>query len=670
MANFKLQSEFTPNEDQSQAIDKICNWIKKGEKFSTLLGATGTGKTFTVANIINKINKPTLVISHNKTLAAQLAQEFQSFFPDNAVHYFVSYYDYYQPESYLPTSDTYIAKETQINEEIDRLRYEATTSLLTRKDVIIVASVSCIYGLGEPKELFDKFLDVDISQKMSIKELSEQLVSIQYERNDIELNRCNFRVSGDVMEIYPVNYKERLIKIEFFGREIEKISIIDKLTRKTIEVVKSVTIPPATHYVTDKIKLEPIIKEIEKDLEERIKFFKDNDKPLEAERIEQRVKYDLEMIRETGFCNGIENYSRYLDRRKPGERPYTLIDYFGDDFLMIMDESHITLPQIRAMYNGDYARKKNLVDFGFRLPAAFDNRPLKKEEFDKKIKQIVFMSATPGEEEYKTSKKNIAEQIIRPTGLLDPIIEVKPTENQVEDIAREIQERTKIHERTLVTTLTKKTAEDLADYLLDLGIKTTYLHSEVKTAERLEILKKLRQGKYDCLIGVNLLREGLDLPEVSLIGIIDADKEGFLRSRTSLIQIIGRAARHVNGKVIMYADKITDSMNIAISETNRRRRLQEEYNKKHNITPKSIKKEIKEDIFIGKKAEEDLNEYDIDIKTIRKSDISYILSQLNTEMEEAAANLDFEKAAYLRDKIEELEFKSNSKNKNKRSLFQ
>lgn len=666
MANFNLQSKFTPNEDQSQAIDKICNWIKEGKKYSTLLGATGTGKTFTVANIINKINKPTLVISHNKTLAAQLAQEFQSFFPDNAVHYFVSYYDYYQPESYLPTSDTYIAKETQINEEIDRLRYEATTSLLTRKDVIIVASVSCIYGLGEPKEVFEKFLNIETNQKISIKELSEKLVTIQYERNDIELERGNFRISGDVMEIQPANYKDKIVKIEFFGKSIDRISIIDKINRKTLEIIKSVTIPPATHYVTTKEELGPVIQEIEKDLEERIKYFKDNNKPLEAERIEQRVRYDLEMIKETGFCNGIENYSRYIDHRKPGERPYTLLDYFGDDFLMIMDESHITLPQIRAMYNGDYARKKNLIDFGFRLPAAFDNRPLKKEEFDQKIKQMVFMSATPGEEEYKTSKKNIAEQIIRPTGLLDPIIEVKPTESQVEDIAKEIQERAKYHERTLVTTLTKKTAEDLADYLLDLGIKTTYLHSEIKTAERLEILKKLRQGKYDCLIGVNLLREGLDLPEVSLIGIIDADKEGFLRSKTSLIQIIGRAARHVNGKVIMYADKMTDSMDYAISETNRRRKMQEEYNKKHNIIPKSIHKEIKEDLFIGKKIESDFN--DLDIKSINKSDIKYSISQLNAEMEEAAANLDFEKAAYLRDKIEELENLSNSKKKNKRTV--
>jgi len=530
MNKFNLQSKFSPNEDQAQAIDKLYNWIEKGEKYTTLLGATGTGKTFTVANIINKVNKPTLVISHNKTLAAQLAQEFQSFFPDNAVHYFVSYYDYYQPESYLPTSDTYIAKETQINEEIDRLRYEATTSLLTRKDVIIVASVSCIYGLGKPEELLKQFITINKGEDVSIKEISSKLVSIQYERNDIELTRGTFRISGDVLEVFPANSKENIIKIEFFGNEVEKISVITKLTRKTLEVLETFSIPPATHHVTDRSKMEPIIRQIEQDLELQLEYFRKNDKPLEAERIEQRVRYDIEMMRETGFCSGIENYSRYIDGRQPGTMPYTLIDFFGDDFLMVMDESHITLPQIRAMYNGDYARKKNLIDFGFRLPAAFDNRPLKKEEFDKKIPQMVFMSATPGPEELEKcfdsskTKRKIAEQIIRPTGLLDPIIEIRPTNTQVEDIAKEIAKATLKNERTLVTTLTKKTAEDLADYLLDLGIKTTYLHSEIKTMERLDILKKLRQGKYDCLIGVNLLREGLDLPEVSLIGIIDADK--------------------------------------------------------------------------------------------------------------------------------------------------
>lgn len=656
MNSFNLQSKFSPNEDQSQAIDKIYNWLQKGEKFSTLLGATGTGKTFTVANIINKVNKPTLVISHNKTLAAQLAQEFQSFFPDNAVHYFVSYYDYYQPESYLPTSDTYIAKETQINEEIDRLRYEATTSLLTRKDVIIVASVSCIYGLGKPDEVLNSFIKIEKNKKTSIKEIANKLVAIQYNRNDIELTRGFFRISGDVLEVFPANSKDYLIKIEFFGNKIEKISIINKTTRKILEILETISIPPATHYVTEKTKMDPIIKQIEKDLESQLEYFNKNEKPLEAERIEQRVRYDLEMMKETGFCNGIENYSRYIDGRQPGEMPYTLIDYFGKDFLMIMDESHITLPQIRAMYNGDYARKKNLIDFGFRLPAAFDNRPLKKEEFDKKIKQMVFMSATPGPEEYEISKDNFAEQIIRPTGLLDPVIEIRSTDTQVEDIAKEIQKRAKNKERTLVTTLTKKTAEDLADYLLDLEIKTTYLHSEIKTMERLDILKKLRQGKYDCLIGVNLLREGLDLPEVSLIGIIDADKEGFLRSKTSLIQTIGRAARNQNGKVIMYANKITDSMNYAIKETNRRRKIQEKYNKKHNITPKTIIKDIKDDILPYTELEDPTKDTGgINPKKLNKADIKYMIEQLNKEMEEYAASLAFEKAAELRDKIEELE---------------
>ncbi len=670
MNKFDLQSKFSPNEDQSQAIDKIYNWLNQGEKFTTLLGATGTGKTFTVANLINKVNKPTLVISHNKTLAAQLAQEFQSFFPNNAVHYFVSYYDYYQPESYLPTSDTYIAKETQINEEIDRLRFEATTSLLTRKDVIIVASVSCIYGLGEPKELLSQFIIIDKSKKTNIKEIASKLISIQYERNDIDLTRGCFRISGDVLEIFPANSKENLIKIEFFGNEIEKISVINKLTRKTLETLNSISIPPATHHVTEKSKMEPIIKQIEHDLELQLEHFKKENKPLEAERIEQRVRYDIEMMRETGFCNGIENYSRYIDGREPGSAPYTLIDYFGDDFFMVMDESHITLPQIRAMYNGDYARKKNLIDFGFRLPAAFDNRPLKKEEFDKKIPQIVFMSATPGLEELedckktKTKEARIAEQIIRPTGLLDPIIEIRPTNIQVEDIAKEIQERTKNGERTLVTTLTKKTAEDLADYLLDLGVKTTYLHSEIKTMERLDILKKLRQGKYDCLIGVNLLREGLDLPEVSLIGIIDADKEGFLRSKTSLIQTIGRAARHQNGKVIMYADKITESMDYAIKETNRRRKIQEEYNKKHGITPKTIIKEIKDDLMsYGEIVDPTIESGGINMKKLNKADIKYMIEQLNKEMEEYASSLAFEKAAELRDKIEELEDQIKNKKK-------
>ena len=662
--DFKLASKFTPNPDQQNAIDHILNWLDKKNKYMTLLGATGTGKTFTAANVIAKMNKPTLVISHNKTLAAQLANEFKYFFPENAVHYFVSYYDYYQPESYIPTSDTYIAKETQINEEIDRLRFEATTSLLTRKDTIIVASVSCIYGLGEPQELWSRFINIKTGEKLGIKDIAIKLVEIQYDRNDMNLIRGTFRISGDIMEIFPSNSKEEIIKMQFLGKNIEKITRVNNLTRETLEILQDISIPPAVHFVTDKTKLESILKQIEEDLEKQIKHFKDDNKPLEAERIEQRVRYDLEMMRATGYCNGVENYSRYLDGRKPGESPYTLIDYFGDDFLTIVDESHMTLPQIRSMYAGDYSRKKNLIDFGFRLPSAFDNRPLRKEEFERKIQQTLFMSATPSDEEIEKSKKLVVEQIIRPTGLLDPIVEVRPIENQVEDLAKEIQANTKRGFRTLVTTLTKKTAEDLADYLIDLGIKANYLHSEIKTMERLEILKKLRQGTYDCLIGVNLLREGLDLPEVSLIGIIDADKEGFLRSKTSLVQTIGRAARHSEGKIIMYADKMTDSMKYAISETKRRRKIQEEYNTKHGITPTTIIKEIRDSFVPGYFQNNDKIEIN-KIEKYKKEDLKYIISELTKQMEDYAAALEFEKAIDIREKIDELENQMKHKN-NKR----
>ena len=652
--DFKLSSKFTPSEDQQNAINKIMTWLGEKKNNITLLGATGTGKTFTIANVIGKINKPTLVISHNKTLAAQLANEFKSFFPDNAVHYFVSYYDYYQPESYLPTSDTYIAKETQINEEIDRLRFEATTSLLTRKDTIIVASVSCIYGLGEPQELLNRFITIKSGENLSIKKTAFKLIEIQYDRNDTNLIRGTFRISGDVMEIFPANSKEEIIKIEFLGKNIEKITRVNNLTRKTLEILQEISIPPAVHFVTDKTKLEVITKQIEADLEKQVKHFNDNNKPLEAERIEQRVRYDLEMIRETGYCNGIENYSSYLDGRNPGDSPYTLIDYFGKDFLTIIDESHITLPQIRAMYAGDYSRKKNLVDFGFRLPSAFDNRPLRKKEFEKKIQQSVYMSATPGDEEGEKCKKTTVEQIIRPTGLLDPIIEIRPIENQVENLAKEIEINTKKGFRTLVTTLTKKTAEDLADYLIDMGIKANYLHSEIKTMERLEILKKLRQGTYDCLIGVNLLREGLDLPEVSLIGIIDADKEGFLRSKTSLVQTIGRAARNSEGKIIMYADKITDSMAYAIKETNRRRKIQEEYNKKNKITPTTIIKDISDSFVPGYFQNNDKIEIQ-NIEKYKKEDLKYIIQELEKQMEDYAVALEFEKAINLREEIDRLQ---------------
>ena len=662
--DFKLASKFTPNPDQQNAIDHILNWLDKKNKYITLLGATGTGKTFTAANVIAKMNKPTLVISHNKTLAAQLANEFKYFFPENAVHYFVSYYDYYQPESYIPTSDTYIAKETQINEEIDRLRFEATTSLLTRKDTIIVASVSCIYGLGEPQELWSRFINIKTGEKLGIKDIAIKLVEIQYDRNDTNLIRGTFRISGDIMEIFPSNSKEEIIKMQFLGKNIEKITRVNNLTRKTLEVLQDISVPPAVHFVTDRTKLESILKQIEEDLEKQIKHFKDDNKPLEAERIEQRVRYDLEMMRVTGYCNGVENYSRYLDGRKPGESPYTLIDYFGDDFLTIVDESHMTLPQIRSMYAGDYSRKKNLIDFGFRLPSAFDNRPLRKEEFERKIQQTLFMSATPSDEEIEKSKKLVVEQIIRPTGLLDPIVEVRPIENQVEDLAKEIQANTKRGFRTLVTTLTKKTAEDLADYLIDLGIKANYLHSEIKTMERLEILKKLRQGTYDCLIGVNLLREGLDLPEVSLIGIIDADKEGFLRSKTSLVQTIGRAARHSEGKIIMYADRMTDSMKYAISETKRRRKIQEEYNTKHGITPTTIIKEIRDSFVPGYFQNNDKIEIN-KIEKYKKEDLKYIINELTKQMEDYAAALEFEKAIDIREKIDELENQMKHKN-NKR----
>ncbi|NCC70033.1 excinuclease ABC subunit UvrB [bacterium] len=651
--DFKLVSKFKPNRDQENARDFITSKIKEGEKYSTLLGVTGSGKTFTASSVIEKIQKPTLVISHNKTLAAQLASEFKNFFPNNAVHYFVSYYDYYQPESYIPTSDTYINKETSINEEIDRLRFEATTSLLSRKDVIIVASVSCIYGLGKPEDIKNKFLKILKKDRISISEIALYLTEIQYERNDIELSRGKFRILGDIIEIHPANMKNLVYRIEFFGKNIEKISQIDLLNRNVLRSLNEISIPPASHYLTKNEEIGSIIKDIQQELKIQEEYFKKNEKLIEAQRIRERIFYDIEMIKETGYCNGIENYSRYLDGRKEGETPYTLIDYFGEDFLTIVDESHVTLPQIRGMYNGDRARKKNLIDYGFRLPSAYDNRPLKYDEFEGKMKQIVYMSATPSNEEIIKSGNNVVEQIIRPTGLLDPIIEVRKTENQIKDLVLEIQKNIKKNQRILVITLTKKQAEDLTDYLIDLNIKVNYIHSDVKTMDRVDILRDLRKGKYDVLVGVNLLREGLDLPEVSLIGILDADKEGFLRSKTSLIQIIGRAARNNEGKIIMYADKMTESLKYAISETERRRKIQEEYNKENNIIPTSITKDIEESEIPGRSKIEEKN-YKI-YKKISKKDLSYIREKLERTMLEDAKNMNFESASVLRDEILEID---------------
>jgi len=662
MSKFKLHSTFEPTGDQPQAIEKLCDGIEKGYRDQTLLGVTGSGKTFTMANIINKVQKPTLVIAHNKTLAAQLASEFRRFFPENAVHYFVSYYDYYQPEAYIPRSDTYIEKEATINDEIDRLRHAATYSLLTRKDVIICASVSCIYGLGEPEDYLKMFFGFDVGQKISREEAIRELVDRLYERNDIELSRGKFRVRGDILEIVPV-YSEEVYRIGFFGKEIESIERLDNITGESLEELDRVEVPPAKHFMTENKKLKEAFKNIRKELKERIQFFKKNDKLLEAERIERKTNYDLEMIEQIGYTNGIENYSRHLSLRPAGAPPSTLIDFFGDDFLLFIDESHMTVPQIGAMYNGDRARKDSLIEYGFRLPSARDNRPLKFEEFDKKRGQTVYVSATPAEYELNLSNPKgtppgqIVEQVIRPTGLLDPEIEVKPTENQVDDLIEQIRLKTEKKQRVLVTTLTKKLAERLSTYLAELGIKAAYLHSDVDTMERLDILRSLREGVYDVLIGINLLREGLDLPEVSLVAILDADKEGFLRSTPALVQTMGRAARHVEGKVIMYADTITKSMRKAIDETNRRRKIQEEYNIKNGITPTSITKVVPEDGdwresvetqgFASKKHEKDFC-------GIPKDEARKIIKTLEKKMDIAARNLQFEIAAELRDEIEEL----------------
>lgn len=647
---FVLNSKFKPTGDQPEAIEKISDSIKKGNKEIILKGVTGSGKTFTMANIIEKVQKPTLVIAHNKTLAYQLASEFKEFFPNNAVEFFVSYYDYYQPEAYVPQSDTYIEKDSSINDEIDKLRHSATMSLFERRDVIIVASVSCIYGLGDPIDYENLVVSLRPGMIKDRDEVIRKLVDIQYVRNDINFIRGTFRVRGDSLEIFPVSSSENSIRVEFFGDEIDKISEIDALTGNVIGTREHVAIYPASHFATSTEKIERAIGTISKELEERLLVLNQENKLVEAQRLEQRTKYDLEMLQEIGFCSGVENYSAHLSGRERGSRPYTLIDYFPDDFLIIVDESHVTVPQIGAMYEGDRSRKQNLVDYGFRLPSALDNRPLKFTEFESMVNQILYVSATPGKYE-KSHNLEEVEQIIRPTGLLDPLIEVRKTEGQIDDIIGEVNSVIKKGERVLITTLTKKMAENLTDYLKNVGIKTTYLHSDIDTIERMEIIRDLRVGKFDVLVGINLLREGLDLPEVSMVIIMDADKEGFLRSETSMIQTIGRAARNVNGRVIMYADRITKSMNVAIKETNRRREIQNKYNIEHNITPKSVKKDIREIIQATKVAEDN-----VDYKTedVEITDYESFIEDLKNEMLSAADSLDFERAASIRDEIKRL----------------
>ena len=697
---FQLQSKFKPTGDQPQAIKNLSNGIEKGFDAQTLLGVTGSGKTFSMANIIQNIQKPTLVISHNKTLAAQLASEFQEFFPKNAVHYFVSYYDYYQPEAYVPKSDTYIEKETQINEEIDRLRLASTQALLTRKDVLIVASVSCIYGLGKPENYQNLHIHLKKGETIKRNEVLRSLNELQYGRSDYEIKRGSYRVKGDVLEIQP-GYSEFAYRIDFFGDEIENLSAFDPITGDNVfdEDVKQgqIFIYPAKHFITDKSLLKQAMANIRDELRGQIQLFKKQNKLIEAQRIEERTGFDLEMIEQTGYCNGIENYSRHLDDRVAGEPPYTLLDYFPNDYLLFIDESHITVPQIGGMYNGDKARKQTLVDYGFRLPSALDNRPLNFPEFKKRSNQTIYVSATPKDYELNQSTDNtdsnsknenarlqkdnkekisplnilpkdisgrikysdkirVAEQLIRPTGLLDPLVEIRPTKHQIDDLLEEIKKRANDHQRVLVTTLTKKLAEELAEYLSEMKVKTHYLHSEIDTLERLDILRDLRLGTYDVVVGINLLREGLDLPEVSLVIILDADKEGFLRSETSLIQTMGRAARHSQGKVIMYADKVTGSMKRAISEASRRRSIQEAYNKQHNITPKTIKKNIKEAYLKGQNRAESAGKHaaflrDIDLKKISDEEIPVLIKELESKMEMAARNLDFEKAAAIRDQI-------------------
>ncbi|HBT20858.1 MAG TPA: excinuclease ABC subunit B [Peptococcaceae bacterium] len=654
MDRFVLHADFKPTGDQPQAIEKLVESLNSGNKHQTLLGVTGSGKTFTMANIIERINRPALVIAPNKTLAAQLCSEFKEFFPNNAVEYFVSYYDYYQPEAYIPQTDTYIEKDSSINDEIDKLRHSATASLLERRDVIIVASVSCIYGLGSPQDYSQMVLSLREGREYGRDYILKRLVDIQYARNDVDFKRGTFRVRGDIIEIYPASYTEKAVRIELFGDEVERILEIDTLTGEVLGRRKHVSIVPASHYVAEEEKMKRALESIEKELEERLKELREQGKLLEAQRLEQRTRYDMEMMREVGFCQGIENYSRHLDGRKPGQPPYTLLDYFPKDFVVFIDESHVTVPQLGGMYEGDRSRKETLVEYGFRLPSALDNRPLKFEEFEKKVNQVVYVSATPGDYELKKSSV-IVEQVVRPTGLLDPKVEVRPVEGQMDDLLKEIRIREKKNQRVLVTTLTKRMAEDLTDYLREMGVRVRYMHSDIDTIERMEIVRDLRLGKFDVLVGINLLREGLDLPEVSLVAILDADKEGFLRSERSLIQTMGRAARNVEGMVIMYADRITEAMKRAIDETNRRRRKQMEYNKKHNITPATIRKAVR-DVIEATYAAEDAPTYVTKekVKRMSKKEVEKLIKELEDEMKDAARKLEFEKAAEIRDMIIEL----------------
>lgn len=644
---FKLESKYKPSGDQPEAIKELVEGLEEGKKEQVLLGATGTGKTFTIANVIEKVNKPTLVLAHNKTLAGQLYSELKEFFPNNHVEYFVSYYDYYQPEAYVPSTDTYIEKDSSINDEIDELRHRATSSLLSSRDVIVVASVSCIYGIGEVEEYKNKMLTLSVGKEIERNEVLTKLVDMLYERNDLDFKRGTFRVRGDIIEIIPAYENKKGYRIEFFGDEIDKISEIDALTGVSLTSKKTISLFPASHFVVSDEKLKEAIKRIKKELAERLTELKNNNKLLAAERLEQRTNYDLEMLEETGFCSGIENYSAPMAGRNPGETPTTLMDFFPDNYLLVVDESHVTLPQVRGMYNGDRARKMNLVDYGFRLPSALDNRPLKYDEFEKKINQVIYISATPGDLELAHCHNKYVEQIIRPTGLLDPTIEVRGSEGQIDDLVGEINERIKKNERVLITTLTIRMSEELTNYLKELDIKVAYLHSEIKSLERLQIIHDLRVGKYDVLVGINLLREGLDIPEVSLIAILDADKEGFLRSSRSLIQIIGRCARNANGNVIMYADKITDSMKEAIEETERRRKIQQQYNISHNIVPQTIKKEIREVIS-------NIDTAEVKTTKVSKKEIAKTIDTVEAEMKEAAKNLDFERAMELRDILFEL----------------
>lgn len=653
MDHFELVSEYQPTGDQPQAIEQLVKGFKEGNQCETLLGVTGSGKTFTMANVIAQLNKPTLIIAHNKTLAAQLYGEFKEFFPNNAVEYFVSYYDYYQPEAYVPSSDTYIAKDSSVNDEIDKLRLSATSSLSERKDVIIVSSVSCIYGIGSPDDYQNMIISLRPGMEKDRDEVIRNLIDIQYDRNEADFHRGTFRVRGDVVEIYPADYTDTAVRVEFFGDEIDRITEIDILTGEIKNALNHIAIFPASHYVVPMEKILKAAGAIEEELKERVEYFKSEDKLLEAQRISERTNFDIEMLKETGFCSGVENYSRHLSGLQPGQPPYTLIDYFGDDFLIIIDESHKTLPQIRGMYAGDQSRKQTLVDYGFRLPSAKDNRPLNFEEFEDKIDQILFVSATPGD--YEESHELLrAEQIIRPTGLLDPRVEVRPVEGQIDDLIGEVHKEVEKGNKILITTLTKRMAEDLTEYMKDLGIRVKYLHSDIDTLERTQIIRDMRLNVFDVLVGINLLREGLDIPEITLVAILDADKEGFLRSEVSLIQTIGRAARNAEGRVIMYADVMTDSMRLAIDETMRRRALQEKYNQEHGITPKTIKKAVRDLISISKAVAETEDKMMKDPESMSKKELEKLIAQVKKQMQAAAADLNFEMAAQLRDKMVEL----------------